>query len=192
MQEYIKIYSDEELNNRNDGLKKIKIGMEELNINFFLIMGILLGAVREKNFIKWDWDVELGFFTDKIINRVDEIIETFEKSSFKVEVVNESYEGFKINLFYYGNKFTLWGLHQKGDWLQRTAYKFPKKHFEKLDLLEFLGETYMIPNNVEELLTFIYGDWETPRKTLVKTDYLDANVFNKKSLFKRIINKIIH
>jgi phosphorylcholine metabolism protein LicD len=194
MTENIRIYTDEELNIRNDGLKLIKVGMEELGIEFFLLMGVLLGAIREKDFIKWDWDIELGFFTDSIIHRTDEIKKTFEKYDFEVKVINRDYNNFKINLFYNNNKYTLWGLNYKNKWLQRETFKFPKKHFDVFDELEFCGQTYMIPNNVEELLTFIYGDWETPHKTLVKTDYFsgNANIFNKKSIFKRIIKKIIH
>ena len=49
-----------------------------LFIDFFLIMGVLLGAVRDKNFIKWDWDVELGLIVDTIIGRVSEIRNKFE------------------------------------------------------------------------------------------------------------------
>ena len=38
MTENIRIYTDEELNIRNDGLKLIKVGMEELGIEFFLLI----------------------------------------------------------------------------------------------------------------------------------------------------------
>ena len=70
-------------------------------------MRILLGAIREKNFIKWDWDVGLGSFTESIIDRVDEIKNKFENKKFNVELVDSSYKNFKINLFRNGNKFTL-------------------------------------------------------------------------------------
>jgi phosphorylcholine metabolism protein LicD len=188
--ENIRIYTDKELNIRNDGLKKIKIGMEELEIEFFLIMGVLLGAVREKDFIKWDWDVELGIFSNSLIYRLDEIKEYFDNDYFNVEVVDRSYDGLKVNIFYNNNKFTLWGLHFAGKWLQRKSFKFPKKYFKVLDELNFRGEIYKIPNNVEDFLTFVYGDWETPRKTLVKKKYFNKRVYNKKSVFRRIFNKI--
>jgi phosphorylcholine metabolism protein LicD len=190
MEQKIKIFSDEELKLRNDGLKIINHCMKELNIDFFLIMGVLLGAIREKNFIKWDWDVELGFMTDSIINRTNEIKETFEKKNFIYELVNDEYKNFKINLYYKKNKYTLWGLHHKGDWVQRAAYRFPQKYFDRFDKLDFRGETYNIPNNVEDLLVFIYGDWKVPQKSDIKTDYLNSGIFNKKPLKERIINKL--
>ena len=98
--EELKIFSTDELSIRSDGLSLIYEGMRELNIEFFLMMGVLLGAIREQDFIKWDWDVELGFITESIIDRVDEIKNKFESKEFEVELVDPSYEGFKINLFY--------------------------------------------------------------------------------------------
>jgi len=48
----LKIYSDDELKSRAKGLSLIHKGMQELEIDFFLMMGVLLGAVREQDFIK--------------------------------------------------------------------------------------------------------------------------------------------
>ena len=48
----MKIYTAEELNARNEALIEIKYLLEKLSVQFFLVDGALLGAVREKNFIK--------------------------------------------------------------------------------------------------------------------------------------------
>ena len=191
MSDELRFYTDEELMIRNEGLIKVKNGLDSLGIDFFLMMGVLLGAVRENNFIKWDWDVELGFFTETLMNRIDEIKIIFEECGFNVEIVNRNFSSFKINLFYKSNKYTLWGLHFKGKWLQRKAFRFPKEHFLKFEEIKFGGEVYKIPDNSEELLKFIYGDWETPKKTLIKEDYLDKKVFNKISIIRKIINRVI-
>tara|TARA_Y100001935_G_scaffold250004_1_gene249441 strand:- start:253 stop:834 length:582 start_codon:yes stop_codon:yes gene_type:complete len=188
----IKIFSAEELRTRNDGLVIIKEAFEELGIDFFLMMGILLGAVREKNFIKWDWDVELGIYVDSIINRVGEVQNVFKKYNFKILIVDQSYEGFKINLFYKENKYTLWGLHFDSKWLKRKTYRFPKKYFTDLAEIVFHDKVYKIPNNPEELLTYIYGDWETPIVSNEKKSYLNRRVFNKGKIINRIINRIIN
>jgi len=186
----LRLYTDDELMIRNQGLIKVKKGLESLNINFFLMMGVLLGAVRDKNFIKWDWDVELGLFTESIVDKVSELKQVFENENLRFEIVDPTRDGFKINLFYLQNKYTLWGLCQKGKWLKRNSYKFPMKHFQTFDDIEFLGEIYKTPNNVEKLLTYIYGDWQTPHKTNIKEDYLNSRIFNKRPLIERIINKI--
>jgi phosphorylcholine metabolism protein LicD len=186
----LKIFSDEELNVRNEGLSLIHEGMCELEIDFFLMMGVLLGAVREKDFIRWDWDVELGFFTESIINRVSEIERVFESKQFKVELIDSTYENFKINLFYGSNKYTLWGLHYSGNFLQRKDYKFPKKYFSTFDKIYFKGIVYKTPNNTKDLLGYIYGDWKIPKKTNIKSEYLQKDIFINEVFFKKLINKI--
>ncbi len=48
-----------QLSERNQTLQKIKKVLDNLKITFFLEGVVLLGAVRNKNFIKWDHDVEI-------------------------------------------------------------------------------------------------------------------------------------
>jgi len=187
----IRIFTDEELLIRNEGLQQIKHILDTLEIDFFLIMGILLGAIRENDFIKWDWDVELGVFTDSVIDRADEIKNVFIVNHFDAEIVNRSFEKFKINLFYKDNKYTLWGLYTKNKYLQRGTFRFPIKHFTKFDKLEFRGEWYKIPNDAEKLLSFIYGDWRTPKKTIIKEEYFANRLHIKSSIFKRIFKKVL-
>ena len=190
MAQDIRLFSRDELKVRDDGLKKISACLDELGIDFFLIMGILLGAVREQDFIKWDWDIELGLFTESVFNRKKEIETIFDRPDFQIEIVNESFDGFKINLFYFDNKYTLWGLHKKGKWIQRKSYRFPKKYFDPLEEINFRGSLYKTPNNREEFLKYIYGDWETPKKTLIKEEYLKSNITNKGSIIKRLVRRL--
>ena len=48
-----------QLSERNQTLQKIKKVLDNLKITFFLEGVVLLGAVRNKNFNKWDHDVEI-------------------------------------------------------------------------------------------------------------------------------------
>jgi lipopolysaccharide cholinephosphotransferase len=190
MKEKIKFFSEEELAIRNEGLVIIKEGLDKLNIDFFFMMGILLGAVREKDFIKWDWDVELGSFTEKVIDRVNEIKEIFSGTLIDFELVDKTFNNFKINFFYRKNKYTLWGLYEKDDFLYRGLYLFPKKYFSYLEEIEFRGEIYKTPNNSKDFLSYAYGDWKTIKKTTNKKVYLNERMFRKRSLFNKVINKI--
>ena len=54
--------TSEELFLRKKGLFEIKKIFDKKNIPFFIWGGLLLGIKRDNNFIKWDWDVELGLF----------------------------------------------------------------------------------------------------------------------------------
>ena len=168
MKEKINHFSEQELAIRNEGLVIIKEGLDKLNIDFFFMMGILLGAIREKDFIKWDWDVELGSFTEDVIDRVDEIKERFSGTLIDIKLVDKSFNNFKINFFYKKNKYTLWGLYEKDDFLFRGLYLFPKKYFTYLEEIDFRGKKYKTPNNSKDFLSYAYGDWETVKKTTNK------------------------
>ena len=53
--------------------------LDNINLEYFLNTGILLGAIREKNFIKWDWDVEITILTDQIFDIKEEFNDLFLK-----------------------------------------------------------------------------------------------------------------
>ncbi|MDC3151136.1 hypothetical protein OA959_04475, partial [SAR86 cluster bacterium] len=107
--------------------------------------GVLLGAVREKNFIKWDWDVEITILTESIWDKVDSFLEAVKKNGFEIGSIDNSYENFKINLFKNENKFSLNGLIIKGEKRVRNSYSYPKELFEKKELIEFRGKSYPAP-----------------------------------------------
>ena len=68
------IRTNKQLLERNKTLQKIKKILDDLGINFFLQGGVLLGAIRNKNFIKWDHDVEVGVFSDKLEKNLIKIL----------------------------------------------------------------------------------------------------------------------
>ena len=87
--------NDLELKERNSSLQKVKKILDELNILFFLEGGVFLGAVREKNFINWDWDVELAVFTEQVYSRIQEILNKFYQYGFNIMYVDHSKSNFK-------------------------------------------------------------------------------------------------
>jgi phosphorylcholine metabolism protein LicD len=137
-----------------DNLLDIKKVLDRNNVSFFLIFGTLLGAVRDKAFIKHDIDTDLGFF-------------------------REDKEGFyKIIL----------ELRELDFWLIRTAHNdnlvsikrddeyidfcfFDRINIPVTNLIEypFIGETFMIPENYEEILTELYGNWHVVEKDKIPT-----------------------
>jgi len=174
---HLRDFSEEELNGRNQGLKEVKEILCSLNIKFLLGGGVLLGAIRDKDFIKWDWDVELELYTEEVIDKVDIIKDNFSANNFEVKVVDVSYENFKINVIKYNSKYTLEGLHKKGKYRVRKTFKYPAKYFVNTKKILFRGEFYMAPYPPEEFLAFTYGDWRTPIKSSNKREYLSSSVF---------------
>ena len=79
----IRIRSDDELKMQNVGLKELSQILNSRKVKHFITGGTLLGAIREKNFIKWDWDVEITILTDQIFNIKDDLSNLFVNSGFK-------------------------------------------------------------------------------------------------------------
>ena len=65
--EKIRIRTEEELESRQKCFLEIVNILEKNNIHFFIQAGVVLGARRDGNFIKWDWDVEIGIFEKEFI-----------------------------------------------------------------------------------------------------------------------------
>jgi len=193
----IRIYTDEELQLRNKGLQEVKQILEKLDTDCILVFGVLLGAFREKNFIKWDWDVELAVFSESFFPKFDLLEKEAIKQGFTVDKVNIANNFFKAHLIKYSNKYTLLGYDLVGKIRRTRLYKVPIKFFETLDSIEFLGEVYKTPSNIEDYLIYTYGEkWKTPlvhiqgerkeyfsEKTIIKTSFI-YKVYNK---IKRII-----
>ena len=55
----VRLRTNEELIAQNEGLVLIKNILEKIGVIYYLSSGTLLGAVREKDFIPWDWDVQM-------------------------------------------------------------------------------------------------------------------------------------
>ena len=187
-----KIFTNEELDKRNEGLKELTELIELKEVNYFLSDGVLLGAVREKNFIKWDWDVEITILTESIWDKVDSFLEVVKKNGFEIGSIDSSYKNFKINLFKNENKYSLNGLIINGEKRVRNSYGYPKELFEKKEVIEFRGKSYPAPYRIEQYLEYQYGDWKTPiteKDRYIKNKYLSKAVRNDVSLKQKIIYK---
>ena len=80
--------SDELLVRKKEFLKICDI-LDELKINYFLQTGILLGAIRDNDFIKWDWDIEISVFSDELLLNIDLIVNKLKNDGFKIKQINK-------------------------------------------------------------------------------------------------------
>ena len=188
--------SEKELLVRKKEFLKICEILEDHEIIFFLNSGVLLGAIRDNSFIKWDWDVELSVFAKDFYSKIDLISDSLKKNGFEIIKILRDDHNLKIDFkglypsdvtFYtiYG-----WQYSKKKNIFWRTDLSIPSRFLLKLSKFKFLGRELNCPNNVEEFLTFIYGDWKIPLRTSNKKVYLTKN-FKKQPLFYiTIIDKI--
>lgn len=172
----IRIRTDDELKIQNIGLKELHHILDEKKIKHFLTGGTLLGAVREKNFIKWDWDVEFTILTDEIFDKKEEINDLLVKSNFEIISYSSEYNNFKWELKKYGFIYELIGLYKEGEWMYRKVkgIKVPASFFDKPSNIFFLGNLYQTVSEPENYLDFCYGNWKTPIRSAKKTEYLTS------------------
>lgn len=145
-------------------------------VRYFLGFGTLLGFIREGNFLSHDKDIDICLFDE---NAVDKIISKFApQASFSPKnLLRASFthdNGIAVDLF----------IHHKEKerlvtGLDNTAERFVWK-FTPFELTEreFLGRTFLIPENYQTYLQELYGDWKTPDPEF-NTKVLAPNIADK-------------
>ena len=166
---------------------------------YFLDAGTLLGAVRDKKFIPWDHDIDLGIIYNNQIE-IDKLIKLL-KNKYYVRALKFKNDPDIWNL----GKYRIIKVYQKKGLLSREklcldififypstmdktneeVYKYgvwdknafyPQSILNDFTSIKFYNKYYKIPNNPEKFLKFKYGDnWEKPDKRW-------STVLNDKSL----------
>lgn len=103
-------------------LRKIKKILDKHKINYWLDEGTLLGAVREKKLIEWDYDIDLSIWykdLEKITPLFDEISDTgvevcFFEGKKHIDLVDKGYK-IDINLYHLKDQKAtrMWYAHNK-------------------------------------------------------------------------------
>ena len=201
----IRIRSKYELSIRKkEFLKSCKI-LDKLKIKYFLMSGILLGAVRDKKLISWDWDIEICVFNDELEKKL-KLISSELKKEFSIINIKNKKNNYKIN--YIGKldqtvtKYVIegWNYSKRKKIFWRNEYEVPEKFLKSFSKVTLFGKSFNCPNNPEKFLEFAYGDWKKPLRSSNKKKYLAKNFINIKSsyliksvqLIKKIIYRIIN
>jgi len=134
-------------------------------IKMFLGFGTLLGAVREKDFIPYDDDVDVGIFdTDH-----EGFIEAVSELSSKGLVLTQRWENRRFYAFERKGEFidvftamkTRRFPHDR--WDLDTRASVPARHLDALEVIDFKGEHFLIPFGAPMLLRNLYGkNWRIP------------------------------
>ena len=178
---------------RRNGLQMLAAAQEALDnmhVRAFLTYGALLGAYRDKGFISYDPDIDLGILAQEI---PADLHERMAYAGFKLykqgvlangQVFEETYIYNKLHLdiFYYfqeGNDYysIIARKHESKEWKEANATDgfpcdrsyVPACEFEKR---EFLGLQVYMPTDTDGWLRAIYSDsYMTPIKNWNAKDY---------------------
>lgn len=172
-------------------LNDVMAVFDKLGVRAFLSYGAVLGAVREKDFIKWDDDIDIDV-VDKInfLQRKN-IGVMLGNIGFKTQTIGFNVlgnmelatMGENMECRYDGDhetgiivcernfKFSIFFYKQEGDEYVCTpkigAMKLISnlcKFYDKPDTVKLHGKKFLVPAPVKEYLTYMYGDWKTPKK----------------------------
>lgn len=193
----IRLRSDAELETQNEGLVILKNLLDKIKITSFLSSGTLLGAVREKDFIRWDWDVQMYLLMEEAYPNRNKISETLLNHDFIIHKFIDSKDTLKWDLRRNGAVFELTAWFVEGKWRYRRkkSMRVPAYLFEGICNIDFKNVNYRTLNPPEEYLEFCYGDWKTPKRTSDKRIYSNSNHLRKyrsSSEFFRLIKKMIN
>lgn len=150
-------------------LKEARQILGQLGLVFFLRHGTCLGAVRDKAFIPWDDDLDIGSviglhgLTESIVK---EAAVAFRKHGYSAEVTDSELH-ISVDLKKSGIQMD-WTCYRIIDdsIYQWPVVKIPASLHENLKEIDFLGTTFMVPNPPEEYFRLKYGpDWMTPKQS---------------------------
>lgn len=194
-------YLNKQRDNFHKGCKELLFLLDDIlqkeQILFFLNYGTLLGAYRDKNFIKHDYDMDLAVD----LQYVDKIKQLMKDNGLKIKFetrfgewdspvgyeirfeYNNTFVDFDFFTFEEGKAITFNTEFIKGQSLvvgKRTPVITEKivTPFSGLVKYSFLGREFYIPKNTEEYIVANYGPyWRRPIKDFDYHDYA-TNIFS--------------
>jgi len=156
---------------RKDKLLQMKQLLDAHQIDFYLTQGTCLGAIREKNFIEYDHDIDLAFYewdAKKLLTLVPKL----EDQGFFIEEVTKS--NLRLQLAHCKATMDLWILHKPNFFYTLMGYKWwvnncllKPNYFnpESVQTVDLFNTQFRVPVHIEDYLVEHYGtDWEIPKK----------------------------
>ncbi|MDA9981536.1 LicD family protein [Gammaproteobacteria bacterium] len=158
-------------------LREVKRIMDQLGVIFFLRQGTCLGAIRDKGFIPWDDDLDLGSIaglhgvTEKT---VDAVASAFRDNGYFAKIdCNDHYTNVAMMKSSTRVDWTCYRIIDDSIF-HYPGVRIPDRLFNRLKEIDFINEKFLVPNPPEEYLRFKYGaEWMTPKKVGFEEDVLE-------------------
>lgn len=190
--EKLKLRNEEEMESRRKCYKEITSILRELNVKYFIQGGTLLGAYREKDFIKWDWDVEISLFSEEFLLNYEKIRNKLLSHNFHIFKQNNRIDTIKIDFYkefpYEITGYTLfgWNFDSKKKKYFRNRINIPENFISNMSKINFLDEYVSCPSPIETYLEYQYGNWKKPLRTIDKNEYMTNEFYLKDTLTQKL------
>ena len=193
----VRIRTKNELAIRKSEFLKICQILDKLNIRYFLNTGILLGAIRDGDFIPWDWDVELSVFSLEVFEKMSPLIYEIKTAGF--EILRDDRELSKLKIDFKGilptetTKYCIngWCFDDQKKIYWRKKLKVPYNLWSEMKPIELFGKSHLAPYPPENFLEYQYGNWKKPIVSSDKNIYL-TKTYQGLSPLKEILKKILY
>lgn len=174
-----RIFTEKEMDQKGAYLGQIRDMLNDQGVWWQLVLGAALGATREKDFIPYDFDVDIAMKAEEALPIKKKIVERLKNLGFEVKVKQAETTGedtliqfeqdplYGHILLYYKSKNE--GLRQQKPVKEafQTAW-LPEIFFAKPGRAKLRGEEYPVPANIKKYLRWQYNDWKTPTNAGVK------------------------
>jgi lipopolysaccharide cholinephosphotransferase len=181
----VRLRSDSELEAQARGLAGLCDVLDGAGVPHLLSGGTLLGAARDGDFIRWDWDVEVSVRSEDIAGRLDELMRRCLEVGFTLVKRDDSPDNLKLVLEREGSVFELQAYRRQGLRRTRRDYRTEQRFFDGATTVELRGRTYPCMGPIDEYLTDRYGDWRVPLRTADKSAYLSPSYFRRPAWIRR-------
>lgn len=181
----VRLRSDAELEAQARGLADLCDVLVDAGIPHLLSGGTLLGAARDGDFIRWDWDVEVSVRSEDVAGRLDELVERAADAGFTVAKRDDAPDNLKLVLEREGSVLELQAYRREGERRTRREYHTEQRFFDGASTIDLRGRTYPCMGPLDEYLTDRYGDWRTPLRTADKSAYLSPSYFRRPAWLRR-------
>jgi len=157
---------------RRRGLERLHdlLAATQLHGRYWMTMGLLLGCVREGGPIAWDRDSDFGFM-DRDLSAFLSALDVLRRNGYDLRPMQLNNDGrvtkwalkreavkFEFFMFDARGDRIRWHYHQKKPPLE-LVNEIPAHGLREFELY---GRRWLVPDNAEEVLTRIYGNWRKP------------------------------